>query len=48
MVTVKIVFLVLQVTLSLQQEVVVEVQDIKEVVTPLKVDDQEVQAEVAE
>ena len=44
----KIVFLVLQVTLSLQQEVVVEVQDIKEVVTPLKVEDQEVQAVVAE
>ena len=48
MVTVKIVFLVLQVILSLHQEVVVEVQDIKEVVTPLKVVNQEVQAVVAE
>tara|TARA_B100000073_G_scaffold38290_1_gene28760 strand:+ start:54 stop:200 length:147 start_codon:yes stop_codon:yes gene_type:complete len=47
-VTVTIVFLVLQVTLSLQQEVVVEVQDIKEVVTPLKVEDQEAQAVVEE
>jgi hypothetical protein len=43
-----IVFLVLQVTLSLQQEVVAEVQDIKEAVTPLKVVNQEVQAAVAE